>query len=89
MNGTLRSIDSAVEVWESALCAQVDPELFFPENGRADRSRAAKAACGRCTVRQGCLEIFDLVVPHGVVGGLTERERRDRRRGQRRQGRAP
>jgi WhiB family redox-sensing transcriptional regulator len=84
MNGSAPSIGSALEVWGSSLCGQVDPEVFFPENGRADTSRAAKAICGRCPVRELCLDTFDLVVAHGVVGGLTERERRDRRRDRRR-----
>ena len=72
----LQWIRQALEVWASALCAQVDPELFFPENGHADSSRAAKAVCGRCPVPELCPDTFDLVVPHGVVGGLTARERR-------------
>jgi WhiB family redox-sensing transcriptional regulator len=78
---------AAAEVWASGLCTQVDPELFFPENGRAEQARAAKAICGRCPVRELCLATFDHVVAHGVVGGLTARERRERRR-RRRRGRA-
>ena len=88
--GSSRWVDraAAMEVWASGLCTQVDPEVFFPENGRADTSRTAKAICGRCPVRQLCLDTFDLVVTHGVIGGLTERERRDRRRDPRRRGSA-
>ena len=37
--------DAAREVWASALCAQVDPELFFPEKGQP--AAPAKAVCAR------------------------------------------
>ena len=54
---------------EQALCAQTDPEAFFP--------REAKKVCGRCDVRGDCLEY---ALAHderfGIWGGLSERERR-------------
>ena len=59
----------------SALCAQDDPELFFPEKGK--RSRAARAVCADCPVRKECLSdalTHDRV--YGVWGGTTEQERR-------------
>ena len=40
---------AALEVWAGALCAQVDPELFFPEKG--EPTRDAKAVCAACPVR--------------------------------------
>lgn len=58
-----------------ALCAQTDPELFFPEKGAS--SRDAKATCDRCTVSAECL---DTALANGerfgVWGGLSERQRR-------------
>jgi WhiB family redox-sensing transcriptional regulator len=80
--GSRRPVDRAAaeEVWASGLCTQVDPDLFFPEFGRADQAAAAKAVCRRCPVRQLCLDVFGDLVDHGVVGGLTEGERRERRR---------
>lgn len=33
--GGMAPADAAREVWISALCAQVDPELFFPEKGQS------------------------------------------------------
>jgi WhiB family transcriptional regulator, redox-sensing transcriptional regulator len=39
-----------------AACAQVDPELFFPEPGQAPQATAAKQVCAGCTVRGPCLE---------------------------------
>lgn len=61
---------------EDALCAQVDPELFFPEHGAS--SSDARRVCLACPVREVCLE--DALLnpePHGGIrGGLSERERR-------------
>jgi len=57
------------------LCAQVDPELFYPEAGESNRE--AKRVCGGCEVRVKCLAY---ALAHrerfGVWGGLSERERR-------------
>jgi WhiB family transcriptional regulator, redox-sensing transcriptional regulator len=39
-----------------AACAEVDPELFFPEPGQAPQAAAAKAVCAGCAVRGPCLE---------------------------------
>jgi WhiB family transcriptional regulator, redox-sensing transcriptional regulator len=71
-------VDAAREVWASALCAQVDPELFFPEKGQP--SAPAKALCARCPVTALCLATFGPLVADGVVGGLTAQERRQQRR---------
>ncbi|MGH3813281.1 MAG: WhiB family transcriptional regulator, partial [Pseudonocardiaceae bacterium] len=39
---------------ERALCAQTDPEAFFPEKGGS--TREAKRICAGCEVRAECLE---------------------------------
>ena len=39
---------------ERALCAQTDPEAFFPEKGGS--TREAKKVCLSCEVRVECLE---------------------------------
>ena len=39
---------------ERALCAQTDPEAFFPEKGGS--TREAKKVCLSCDVRGECLE---------------------------------
>jgi WhiB family redox-sensing transcriptional regulator len=60
---------------ERALCAQTDPEAFFPEKGGS--TREAKKVCLSCDVRVECLEYalqFD--ERFGIWGGLSERERR-------------
>lgn len=65
-----------------AICAQTDPEAWFPEAGGS--SRTAKKVCEGCPVRRQCLAYaLDNHESWGVWGGLTERERkqlaRDRR----------
>lgn len=59
---------------ESALCAQSDPEAFFPEGHGS--TRAAKRVCARCEVRAECLD-YALTedIRGGVWGGLSEGER--------------
>ena len=60
---------------DSALCAEVDPEIFFPEKGES--ARPAKRVCAGCEVRAECLqEALDRGERFGVWGGLSERERR-------------
>jgi len=66
--------------WMAAgLCAEVDPDLFYPESGAPNRD--AKRICAGCDVRAKCLAY---ALAHrerfGVWGGTTERERRRMRR---------
>ena len=67
--------------WQDAgLCAQTDPEMFFPEKGGSTKD--AKRVCRACDVRAECLE-YALATDQrfGIWGGLSERERRRLRRG--------
>lgn len=75
------NVDDARHVWESALCAQVDPEVFFPEKGQP--AAVAKANCAACPVTVLCLATFGPLVTDGVVGGLSAEERRFARRAER------
>ncbi|MEV5002677.1 WhiB family transcriptional regulator [Nocardioides sp. LML1-1-1.1] len=60
---------------ERALCAQTDPEAFFPEKGGS--TREAKKVCLTCEVRNECLEAaLGNDERFGIWGGLSERERR-------------
>jgi WhiB family redox-sensing transcriptional regulator len=62
--------------WQAdAVCAQTDPEAFFPEKGGSTRD--AKRICAGCDVKQQCLE-YALANDErfGIWGGLSERERR-------------
>ncbi len=68
--------DGGLLAWqEQALCAQTDPEAFFPEKGGS--TREAKKVCLACDVRGECLE-YALANDErfGIWGGLSERERR-------------
>jgi len=62
--------------WQAdALCAQTDPEAFFPEKGGSTRD--AKKVCGSCIVKSECLEYaLENDERFGIWGGLSERERR-------------
>lgn len=57
-----------------AVCAQVDPELYFPEPGAP--TAPAKRICAGCPVRVECLD-YALTAreAHGVFGGLSAQER--------------
>lgn len=73
--------DPAEDQWQDrALCAQTDPEAFFPEKGGS--TREAKRICLGCEVRGECLE-YALANDErfGIWGGLSERERRRLKRG--------
>jgi len=66
--------------WQSdSLCAQTDPEAFFPEKGGS--TREAKKICTSCEVRNQCLEYaLENDERFGIWGGLSERERRKLRK---------
>lgn len=70
------SEDEGILGWqERALCAQTDPEAFFPEKGGS--TREAKRVCVSCEVRSECLEYaLQNDERFGIWGGLSERERR-------------
>ena len=72
--------DDTASGWqERALCAQTDPEAFFPEKGGS--TREAKKVCTGCDVRIECLEYaLDHDERFGIWGGLSERERRKLKR---------
>ena len=66
----------------SALCAQTDPELWFPELG-ASRAliAAAKRICNQCPMKNECLEEGIKTHPAaGIWGGYTTFELRTFRR---------
>lgn len=59
-----------------AICAQIDPELWFPDNGD---HRAAKRICATCPVTAECLAfaLQNEVSGHryGIYGGLDAKQR--------------
>ena len=66
--------------WQDhALCAEVGPFLFFPDDG--EHADDAKKVCPMCEVRQECDDYAEAIgEDYGVWGGITERERRASRR---------
>jgi WhiB family redox-sensing transcriptional regulator len=72
----LHDDESGLLAWqEQALCAQTDPEAFFPEKGGS--TREAKRICVGCEVKGDCLEYaLGSDERFGIWGGLSERERR-------------
>jgi WhiB family redox-sensing transcriptional regulator len=67
----------AAQTWmRDAACASVDPELFFPADGRHPATEA-KRVCASCPVQPECLA-YSLAGEEEfcIWGGLTEKERR-------------
>lgn len=67
--------------WElDALCAQTDPDLFFPSKG--EHSDAARRICTTCPVQAQCLTralnlegTSNVAYRHGIWAGTTPEER--------------
>jgi WhiB family transcriptional regulator, redox-sensing transcriptional regulator len=64
----------------SQVCAQVDPELFFPEvdSSKNDIKRAL-AICSDCEFKEPCLEFaltHENEYIYGIWGGTTPKQRR-------------
>lgn len=69
------AVDKEPAWQDRALCAQTDPEAFFP--GKGGSTRKAKRLCVGCEVRAECLEYaLSRDERFGIWGGLSERERR-------------
>ncbi|WP_116282027.1 WhiB family transcriptional regulator [Subtercola boreus] len=73
-------VDDNPLAWQTdSLCAQTDPEAFFPEKGGSTRD--AKRICQTCEVKSQCLEYaLQNDERFGIWGGLSERERRKLRK---------
>lgn len=78
--GSQELVEDNPLAWQvDSLCAQTDPEAFFPEKGGSTRD--AKRICAECTVSSECLEYaLQNDERFGIWGGLSERERRKFRR---------
>lgn len=68
--------------FESGLCRQTDPDLFFPSPGEAVKVRQAKAVCAQCPLLADCRDYimetergWYLSLRHGIWGGMTPLER--------------
>lgn len=77
MTTTIPPVTGSEDWRDSALCAQTDPALWFPEKG--EPAREAKRICSGCEVSAECLTDA-LSKPlaqdrYGVRGGLSPTER--------------
>src|SRR3954454_11701646 len=65
-------LEADAQSWqEQALCAETDPEAFFPEKGGS--TREAKKICTGCEVKAQCLEYaLSNDERFGIWGGLSE-----------------
>ena len=64
------------DFWKGALCAEIDPELFFPPKGQFSEVQNPKKICNRCEIKQKCLD-YALKDPElkGIWGGTNEPDR--------------
>jgi WhiB family redox-sensing transcriptional regulator len=67
--------------WDGALCAEIDPELFFPKKGSIYESRVAKKTCRKCPIVEKCLQ-YALKDPEikGIWGATSEQDRHNKRK---------
>ena len=63
--------------WDDAACRGLGTRLFFPERG--EDHKQAKAVCVGCDVVETCRD-EGMAEKFGIRGGLSERQRRDRRK---------
>lgn len=72
------------EEWQQrAACRGVGADKFWPGRGATFEVRELKAMCGSCPVSADCLDYADRAIPieaGGIWGGLSARQRRERRR---------
>jgi WhiB family redox-sensing transcriptional regulator len=62
--------------YEAPLCAEVDGDIWFPEQGSDHRIiNIAKGICGRCTHQFECTEWGIHNERFGIWGGLTAADR--------------
>ena len=61
----------------SALCAQTDPEIFFPEKGESPTD--ALKICAKCPVARECrdwITTHEGTYRYGIWGGTSAKQRR-------------
>ena len=67
-------LQDAIDEHGTPVCAQTDPEIWFPEKGEA--THRAKKLCRTCPLQKQCLEYaLETNEMFGVWGGLTVKER--------------
>ena len=72
----MRGVDGPLGWREFADCAQVDPEIWFPESPSSSERAFARLTCESCPVRVECLtESLTSGSAFGMWGGFSESER--------------
>jgi WhiB family redox-sensing transcriptional regulator len=78
-----KSTEAIVIDASTALCSEIDPEIWFPsmENGRVQSSyeaaNYAKSVCARCPLALACLTTaLHNKEEYGIWGGATPNERK-------------
>jgi hypothetical protein len=62
---------------EDGLCREVDADMFYIDKGENHKIQQARTICGRCDVREACLEwALEHGERYGIWGGTTENQRR-------------
>lgn len=76
----MTAIEDRYRWMDYALCAQVDPDLWFPDTGDNGASSAAKKVCATCVVKAPCAlwlaSFSDVKDSYGIAGGMSSRGRR-------------
>lgn len=73
----MRGIDGPLDWREFADCAQVDPEMWFPESPSSAERDQALLICEACPVRIECLtESLATGSTEGMWGGFSESDRK-------------
>lgn len=80
-NGSMRRSSIDTSWMKRAACVNQDPTLFYPEERdsqlRREKAKEAVKICGRCAVREACLEYaLNNNENFGIWGGETEVARR-------------
>lgn len=65
------------EDWrDEAICAQMDGDFWFPNDGDWHTAQRAIEVCNTCPVRENCLQYaLDAGEREGIYGGKTPRQR--------------
>lgn len=71
---------------DQAECLGLNPDIFFADKGDTKAIRVAKSICNGCVVRSECLEFALENNQSGVMGGTSERDRRNIKTERRRRG---
>jgi len=81
MTGQMTKLFGAVFDATGALCAETDPEAFFPTPGDNQGTLQAKRVCNGCPLITECLtEAIVRKYDYGIWGGATPTERANMRR---------